>query len=87
MCSPERATSDTIAALGDAGATRKPEVGMIGGWQPVSGLPTTRGLALTLLQELFRMADPGWRFAPHDHRERAYDSLRAIPQGTTIYLR
>ena len=26
--------------LGDAGAPRKPEVGKIGGWQPVSGLPT-----------------------------------------------
>ncbi len=40
MCSQERAISDTIAALGDAGAPRKPEVGKIGGWQPVSGLPT-----------------------------------------------
>ena len=31
MCSQERAISDTIAALGDAGATRKREVGKVGG--------------------------------------------------------
>jgi hypothetical protein len=32
VCSPKRATSDTIAALGDAAETRKPEVGKIGEW-------------------------------------------------------
>jgi hypothetical protein len=42
VCSQECAISGTIAALGDAGATRKRKVGRVGGWQPVSGLPTIR---------------------------------------------
>jgi hypothetical protein len=40
VCSQERAISDTIAALGEKGTTRKREVGRVGGWQPVSGLAT-----------------------------------------------